>query len=102
MKAINEKIKIQALNTLDAGAFLSKGFIEILCVENQEAYVSWQMFDKSESSIASVSRRYYLGNQPYTKDKIIEMAIANIENFRVGRKHIFSDVKIDESETLIN
>ena len=98
MKVINNKIKIQALCDLNNAAIVCSGFIEILSIEHHEAYVSWQMFDKRGRNIAGVSQRYYLEEESQTKDIITEIVIANIENFRSGRKYIFSDVKIAQTE----
>jgi hypothetical protein len=94
LETINDKIKIQALCNLHNTAFPCSGFVEIQWIEKQEAYVSWQMFDENSSNIAGKSQRYFLGAQPCSKDEIIEMAIRNIEKFRLDRKCIFSDVKI--------
>ena len=93
LKAMDDEIKIQALCKLNDSVFPCSGYIKVLWVKNNEGYISWQMFDAGGNNIAGVSRRYYLNSQPLNKDKIIEMAFANIEKFRIGRKRIFSDIR---------
>ena len=97
---MNDRIRIQAICNLTNAIFPCSGYIEVLRVEDKETYAAWQMFNESGNIIAGVSQQYYLGDESQTRSKIIEMVLFNIKGFRIGRKHVFSNVKIMESEQL--
>ena len=73
------------------------GEIEIIKIDSVKvysAYVSWRIFDESGQRIASVSKNYFLGDKPLSNAEIFEIVIKNIQHYRIGRKLVFSAIKL--------
>ena|SRR5258708_3342030 len=72
------------------------GEIKVLKVDRQHktAYVSWQVVDENGQLLASKSRNYFLDKEKLTETDIVEAVLDNILKYRMGRVHLFSELKI--------
>lgn len=77
------------------------GEIEIVKIDFTKvysAYVTWRIFNENSQNIASRSKNYFLGNKQLSNYEIFEIILKNIQNYRIGRKLAFSDIKFVNAE----
>ena len=87
-------INISGVTNVFGEDIVCKGVIDVNYYNNKQAYVLWQMFDEKNNRIAFVGRNYFIDDNKVSIDELIPMVIHKIENYRVGRKKIFKDIKI--------
>jgi hypothetical protein len=90
-----KKMKINALAKIDNKTFPCTGKIEIHWVKEPQAYITWDLFsNENENLIISKSENYFFRKNIDTEENLIHRIIKKIENCRVGRKKIFSKVRL--------
>ena len=90
--------KIQGLYNPDENPVLCKGEIKILRRDRNVVYAAWHMEDENGGNLAGVTRNYYVEEENVSESAAIELAIelilANIKKYRIGRKKVFSEIEI--------
>lgn len=93
---MNSKIKIKGVALIGDSSIPCMGEIEILnfSPEHRTAYAWWRIFDTDGKLLAAKSRNYFIDKDTLVESDIIELALKNITNYRMGRKRVFSEVEI--------
>jgi hypothetical protein len=87
--------KIGLLCNLNGKKSQCVGDIHIDKINEKTAYGQWQILDETGKNIAGVARSYYHGKGESVQEKeILDLVIENIENYRVSRKQVFSNIQI--------
>ena len=93
MSSVRKMVGVAMVNSLQTPC---EGSIEILSIDRQhkKAYVSWGFSDTNGQFLGSKSRNYFLNKEEFTETDIVEAVLENIMNYRIGRSHVFTEVKI--------
>ena len=87
-------INYKAIVKLEGKTIDCHGYIEIHSMTEVQAYISWQLFDCYNSSIAGTSKNYFISNIDNSLLSMVSLVIEDIKKFRIGRKHIVREIKI--------
>ncbi len=87
-------INYKAIVKLEGTAIDCHGYIEIHSMTEVQAYISWQLFDCYNSSIAGTSKNYFISNIDNSLLSMASLVIEDIKKFRIGRKHSVREIKI--------
>ncbi|MBL0742962.1 hypothetical protein [Chryseolinea lacunae] len=91
---MKDRIKVAGVITYDGHSRPCSGTINILNMSDKQMYASWQMAHEGGDAIAGVARNYFVGDKTHTEDELFAKVIADIVNYRILRKRVFSAVTI--------
>jgi len=93
---MNLKRNIEAFAEIDGRRVPCKGIIEIRKIDRAHytAYATWQFFDADGLVLAGKSTNYFMGKRPFTQEELISRILENIKRYRIGRNHVFDEVKL--------
>ena len=86
--------QIQGLYTSDGNHTFCKGEIKILRQEQKVFYASWNMQDEKSVNLAGKTRNYFVDNEKLSESTLIELILADIKKYRIGRKKVFSEIEV--------
>jgi hypothetical protein len=86
--------RIKGLYSMGGSTVPCFGKIEILNRTEKNVYASWEMRAENGSTLAGVSRNYFVGKQNVSENDLLPIIINNVINYRIGRKKIFTRVEI--------
>ncbi len=88
------KICLKALAIVGGKEIDCHGHIEIHTKTDIQAYISWQLYDYENNSIAGISKNYFIANNNNSIQNIISLVIEDIKKYRMARKYIIREIKI--------
>lgn len=86
-------MEISALANIEGILVLCKGEIEIHSTSKNQVYYSWRL-EYNGNLIASKSANLYWPDYGSTRKELLEAIISKIENYRIGREKVFSQVSL--------
>ena len=71
-----------------------QGEIDILSNDSRSVYAKWIMYDNHNSMVTSFTNKYFIGDEKLDNIEIFNMIASRIQSYRIGRKRIFTEVKV--------
>lgn len=70
------------------------GKIQILHRTGKPVFASWEMHSEDGTSLAGVTRNYFMNKENASDKEVIPYILENVINYRIGRKRIFTEVQV--------
>jgi hypothetical protein len=70
------------------------GKIKILHRTGKSIYAGWEMHIEDGTSLAGVSRNYFMNKENASEEEVIPFILDNIMNYRIGRERVFTEVQV--------
>ena len=73
---------------------ICNGEITIISRDSNSVYANWVMYDDQNILITSFTNKYFIGDKILNDIELINMIAERILSYRIGRKRVFTEVKI--------
>ncbi len=97
---------MNTLEPLNVSAIYDDGSLKLKCSgeilidridkEHHTASVTVRFLSEGGLSLISFGRTFYYGEEEFSEEKIFQRTLDKINNYRIDRKKVFSDIQVQE------